>query len=180
MSESDTPTPDISSDVEGVGYKGIGQALPLGQPKSPATSQARPLTEKNKRFLQHLADGRPTLEAYKLAGYKGEAHAAYELRSALKPHLASLLEAGGWSREQLASEVRKLNELPLDPSIKNVNFKQKLDILRLMDKALPKEIPLKDKPKITPFVIGINNPQSVEIHEASDSEPPTSLDESDE
>lgn len=127
--------------------------------------QVKALTTKNKAFLQHLADGRPTLEAYKLAGYKGEAHAAYQLRSDLKAHLALLLENGGWSRETLASEVKKLNELPLDPNITNVNFKQKLDILRLMDKALPKEISKADKPKITPFVIGINNAESVTINE---------------
>lgn len=141
----------------------------------PQKAGARPLTAKNKAFLQHLANGRPTLEAYKLAGYKGDAHAAYQLRSDLRTHLANLLEMGGWSRESLASEVQKLNEIPLDPTIKNVNFKQKLDILRLMDKALPKEIALNDKPKISPFIIGINNPGSVEIHEAGSAESDAAL-----
>ena len=148
----------------------MGQEIPPEVPKSlaPASPKPRELTAKNKSFIRHLADGRPTLEAYKLAGYKGDAHAAYQLRSELKVHLGQLLEAGGWSREQLASEVRRLNELPLDPSIKNVNFKQKLDVLRLMDKALPKEMPKGEKPKISPFIIGINNPASVEIHEAAE------------
>lgn len=141
----------------------------------PSNKAVRPLTAKNKAFLQHLADGRPTLEAYKLAGYKGDAHAAYQLRSDLRVHLANLLEMGGWSRESLATEVKKLNEIPLDPSIRNVNFKQKLDILRLMDKALPKEIPLNERPKISPFIIGINNPGSVEIHEAGSSESDAAL-----
>lgn len=131
-----------------------------------APNKVKPLTSKNKAFLQHLADGRPTLEAYKLAGYNGESHAAYQLRSDLKTHLQYLLENGGFNREQLGAEIKRLNELPLDPGLKNVNFKQKLDILRLMEKALPKLQPSEVKPKITPFIIGINNPDSVVIHEA--------------
>jgi len=134
-----------------------------------APNKVKPLTAKNRAFLQHLADGRPTLEAYSLAGYNGEPHAAYQLRSDLKAHLQYLLENGGFNREQLGAEIKRLNELPLDPNIRNVNFKQKLDILRLMEKALPKLMASEGKPKITPFIIGINNPESVTIHEA---EPP--------
>ena len=126
-----------------------------------AKKPARALTPKNKAFLQHLASGRPTLEAYSLAGYKGEPHAAYQLRSDLKVQLGALLEQGGFSREQLAVEVNRLNELPLDPSVKNVNFKQKLDLLRLMEKAVPKPVSMGDKPKITPFIVAINKPQQV-------------------
>lgn len=132
--------------------------------------EQRPLTVKNKAFLQHLAAGRPTLEAYHLAGYKGNNHAAYQLRSDLKQQLALLLEQGGFNREQLAVEINKLNELPLDPSIKNVNFKQKMDILRLMDKALPKPMQQGDRPKITPFVVAINKPEQVVL-------PPETTDE---
>ncbi len=116
----------------------------------PSTTKVKALTARSKSFLNHLAAGRPTLEAYALAGYKGEAHAAYQLRSDLKVHLANLLEAGGFSRERLASEINNLTALPLDPSIKNVNFKQKLDVLRLMEKALPKPLSSESKPKITP------------------------------
>lgn len=126
-----------------------------------AKKPSRALTPKNKAFLQHLANGRPTLEAYSLAGYKGEPHAAYQLRSDLKVQLGALLEQGGFSREQLAVEVNRLNELPLDPSVKNVNFKQKLDLLRLMEKAVPKPIVAGDRPKITPFIVAINRPQQV-------------------
>lgn len=115
----------------------------------------RQLTTKNKSFLQHLANGRPTLEAYKLAGYNGEPHAAYELRYQLKAHLATLLEQGGFSRETVAIEVNKLMALPLSEEIKNVNFKQKLDLLRFMDKALPKEIS-GARPSITPFKLNMN------------------------
>jgi hypothetical protein len=117
------------------------------------TNEVVKLTLKNKAFLQHLAAGRPTLEAYALAGYKGEPHAAYQLRSELRQHLAILLEQGGFSRESLAVEVNRLNSIPLDPMIQNVNFKQKMDILRLMDKALPKLLDANTKVSITPFVV---------------------------
>lgn len=115
------------------------------------------LTARSKSFLNHLAAGRPTLEAYALAGYKGEAHAAYQLRSDLKQHLARLLEEGGFSREHLASEINKLNTMPLDPSIKNVNFKQKLDVLRLMEKALPKPTSPMAGHKITPVRLNFHS-----------------------
>jgi len=121
----------------------------------PSKKPERQLTAKNKAFLQHLAAGRPTLEAYKLAGYQGEPHAAYELRYQLKHHLATLLEQGGFSRETMAIEVNKLMALPLNPEIANVNFKQKLDLLRFMDKALPKEI-VGARPNITPFKLNMN------------------------
>lgn len=122
------------------------------------------LTRKNKVFLFHLAAGRPTLEAYNLAGYRGEPHAAYQLRSDLKTQLQTLLEQGGFTREQLGIEINRLNQIPLAEDLKNVNFKQKLDLLRLMDKALPKAID-GARPKVTPFIIGINKPESVTINE---------------
>jgi len=114
------------------------------------TKKVKALTARSKSFLNHLAAGRPTLEAYALAGYKGDAHAAYQLRSDLKQHLARLLEEGGFSREHLALEITKLNTMPLDPSIQNVNFKQKLDVLRLMEKALPKPASTTSGKPITP------------------------------
>ena len=130
----------------------------------------RELTTKNKAFLQHLAAGRPTLEAYSLAGYKGEPHAAYELRYQLKAHLAQLLEQGGFSRDTLAIEVNKLMALPLNEEVKNVNFKQKLDLLRFMDKALPKEIN-GSKPQITPFKLNMNFKGPVTVEKATEQKP---------
>lgn len=129
------------------------QNLPVRAPKA-VVEGPRPLTAKSRSFLTHLAAGRPTLEAYALAGYKGEAHAAYQLRSDLKCHLMKLLEQGGWSREQVAVETNKLMALPLDPEVKNVNFKQKLDLLKFMDKALESGNKGNgNKPSITPVRI---------------------------
>lgn len=153
---------------------------PVKQPETALGSLKKPVRGLSKRaqsFLHHLAAGRPTLEAYSLSGYKGEPHAAYQLRSDLKQHLAALLEQGGFSREALASEVNRLNELPLDPNIKNVNFKQKLDLLRLMDKALPKQLPSGERPKITPFKLTFGGEQpkltSIEGEIVGDSDVPS-------
>jgi hypothetical protein len=133
------------------------------------------LTARSQSFLNHLAAGRPTLEAYSLAGYKGNAHAAYQLRSDLKQHLARLLEDGGFSREHLALEINKLNTMPLDPSIKNVNFKQKLDVLRLMEKALPKPASTMSGKQITPVRLNFLTTEPVKIESvettAEESEP---------
>lgn len=138
----------------------------------PSKTEQRQLTAKNRAFLQHLASGRPTIEAYHLAGYKGEVHAAYQLRSDLKQQLALLLEQGGFSREQLGIEINRLNELPLDPTIKNVNFKQKLDILRLMERATTKTLIAGDRPKITPFVVSTK----VTVHDKDKGSMPPSVD----
>jgi hypothetical protein len=114
----------------------------------------------------HIASGRPTIEAYKLCGYKGQPHSAYQLRSDLKHHLATLLENGGFSREQLGIEINKLNQLPLSDQIRNVNYRQKIDLLRLMHAALPKPVAAEMKPKITPFRLGLNEVQKSNSIEA--------------
>lgn len=106
------------------------------QSNLPAVKKQPVLTKRNKSFLMHLANGRPTLEAYKLAGFKGEPHAAYELRSKLRSVLGSMLEARGIDRQDLMIQAKQLADLPLDPQISSVTIKQKVDILRLYDKIL--------------------------------------------
>lgn len=140
------------------------------QNKLAVNSKPKTLTPRAKAFLQHICAGRPTLEAYSLAGYKGEAHAAYQLRSDLKSHLAVMLEQAGYSREQLAADLIKLNNLPLDPNIKNVNFKQKVDVLRLMEKALPKQLNSSEKPAITPVRLTFHNPEQAPTLKSIDTE----------
>lgn len=104
------------------------------------TSSNNGLTVKNRLFLEHLANGSAVVEAYKQAGYKGSYHAAYELKSQLKGELVKVLEAKGFSREGLASEILKLNQLPLaDVYKQGINLNQKLSILKLLNSALPKE-----------------------------------------
>lgn len=112
------------------------------------------LTKRAKSFLAHLAAGRPTLEAYALAGYRGEPHAAYTLKVVLRHKLGDELMKQGWGRDELNVQVHALSELPLDPTVKAVSVKQKIDILKLYDKMLPK--PLADRPAITPLKLSFN------------------------
>lgn len=104
------------------------------------TTSNNGLTVKNRLFLEHLSNGLAVVEAYRQAGYKGSYHAAYELKSQLKGELVKILESKGFSREGLAAEVLKLNQIPLaDVYKQGINLNQKLAILKLLNSALPKE-----------------------------------------
>lgn len=124
------------------------------------------LSLKQRCFLEHLCAGKSTLEAYKLAGYKGKAKSAYQLRYELKGQLIELLEAEGVSRDGIMVEVKKLMDIPVAQQMVNVD--QKVKILRFLATLIPEEA--KAKPKITPFVIAINNAENVKIDDIPNSE----------
>lgn len=108
------------------------------------------LTPKNRVFLELLSQGKSTLEAYTLAGYVGEPHAAYELKSKLSKDFEGYLTAKGMSRADLMLAVKDLISLPiLNPGHKTVRDQMKL--LTLWLKMLPQES--NNKPSITAFVI---------------------------
>jgi hypothetical protein len=118
------------------------------------------LTPKQQRFLELLAEGKKTIEAYYEAGYKGEIHAAYQLRSRLKEEMLTILEGQGFSKEGLVQELKKLAELPLMQA--TINVKEKLDILKTLTKLLPQD--RKDeKPRITAIVINTGRKEEVKI-----------------
>lgn len=105
-----------------------------------ALSDGKRLTPRNRIFIELICDGVPIVEAHKKAGYSGKAGAAYELKSSLKYEIAKALEARGFSREGLATEILKLSQLPLSDVYKSgISFNQKLALLRLLNSALPKE-----------------------------------------
>lgn len=117
--------------------------------------KTKKLTAKDHRFLQLLAEGKTTLEAYYEAGFKGKAHAAYQLRSYLKEEMLAILEGQGFSKEGLVSELNKLNSLTLAQS--TINVKEKLDILKTLAKLLPQDR-TEEKPRITAIVINTSRP----------------------
>lgn len=119
------------------------------------------LTPRNRVFLELLASGVDTLDAYKQAGYRGSPHAAYELKSSLKGPLAALLEAKGFSHEGVASEILNLVKLPLHESQTKVNIQQKIQILKLMLQALPKQE--KEQKQLTNFIISQNSDGGLKI-----------------
>ena len=133
---------DLNSDVDSVVVNKESVQLSVNKP--------RELTPKNRLFLQLLSEGKSTLEAYELAGYKGERHAAYQLRSDLKEELIKTLEGQGIDRAGLMFGVKQLLELPLRET--EISVKTKIDLLKLLAKVVPQPVET-DKPKITAFVV---------------------------
>jgi len=112
------------------------------------------LTPKNRVFLELLSQGKTTLEAYRLAGYQGEDHAAYELKSKLSKDFEAYLTAKGLSRGDLMLAVKELIDLPiLNPGYKSL--KDHMKLLTMWLKMLPAEG--NSKPNITAFVINNHN-----------------------
>lgn len=123
-------------------------------------SHQKNLTDKNILFLHWLRQGKPTTEAYTMAGYQGTAHAAYELRSYLKNELASMLNGEGLgTREGVLLKLKKLQDLPLAQTMLSV--KEALEILKLEAKLQPKN-EREEKPKITPIIINIQGNATIE------------------
>jgi hypothetical protein len=115
----------------------------------------REITPKNRLFLSLLTSGKSTLEAYKEAGYKGNDHAAYQLRSDLKEELIKVLEGQGIDRAGLMLSLKQLID---QPTLEEVNgkvlLKHKLAALNLLFKMVESQTPDKtDRPKITAFIV---------------------------
>lgn len=132
---------------------------PMNEPNDKALTAQEPkraLTPKNQAFLSFLIEGKSTLDAYKLAGYKGESHTAYQLRYELKEELINRLEAQGIDKAGLMTGLKGLMELPIEANA--VTVKERLDILKVLAKMLPSSNS-NEKPAITRFVINtqINN-----------------------
>ena len=125
-----------------------------------ASKEVKQLTPKNRLFLMLLSEGKSTIEAYRAAGYKGEDHAAYELRSYLKEELLKILEGKGISREGLLMEYARMKDLPLNQD--TINVREKMDILAKMSKLLP-SADADSKPKITAFIIKPAEPKQEPI-----------------
>lgn len=123
----------------------------------PVTQRA--LTPKNRLFLQLLSEGKGTIQAYKEAGYKGDNHAAYQLRSDLKEELIKVLEGQGVDRAGLMQSLQNLIALPCtEEIIGRVSAKTKLSALNLLFKMVEASKPAAgNTPKITAFIVN-NNP----------------------
>jgi hypothetical protein len=101
------------------------------------------LTPKNALFVRLLLDGVSTVEAHKKAGYKGDPHAAYELRSKLRWYLRQEAANRGISADGIAVDLAALDSLPvLQPA---VNVKEKLAIIAAKQKLIEMEAPPPNK-----------------------------------
>lgn len=110
-----------------------------------------PISKQQEKFLHYLSRGFSTREAHKLAGYKGSYQSAYSLRAKLRQELRDMLDADGMSKTGVLLEIKKLMDMPM--SDKSISINQKIRALQLLTNTL-KDEPDKDKPAITPFVIG--------------------------
>ncbi len=123
------------------------------------TSKLAELTDKNVLFLHYINQGLSTVEAYSKAGYKGSNHAAYELRSYLKPYIVSMLQGEGYgTKEGLLLKLKKLQEMPLESN--TLKVKEAIELLKLEAKFQPKELK-EAKPTITPIVINITSSSNI-------------------
>jgi hypothetical protein len=118
------------------------------------------LTKQARCFLELLVSGKSTIEAYALAGYKGQTtQCAYNLRYQLRDQLYEMMEKMGLDRSGVLLEMKKLMDLPVAQQVVNVD--QKMQMLKFLSKLQgEKEI---ERPKITPFLINVNNAESVNI-----------------
>ena len=123
------------------------------------------LTKQARCFLELLVSGKSTIEAYALAGYKGKTtQCAYNLRYQLRDQMYEMMEKMGLDRTGVLLETKKLLEMPLDAQ--SVNVDQKIQILKFLAKLQgEKEI---EHPKITPFLINVNNAESVNISKSEE------------
>ena len=137
---------------------GVPEPKKAGRPKGK-------LGKKTQVFMELILAGKTTQEAYNLAGYKGQKNAAYVLRCKLRDLLEERLLGNGISREGAKLELQKLLALPLDKRYETmgVSVKERLQMLKFLDKITEKEEGR--KPAITPFLVNIQDPKSVTIHE---------------
>lgn len=117
------------------------------------------LSPRNKIFLERLADGLPAQDAYRLAGYTGSPHTAYELKRQLKAELREVLEARGYSMEGVAAEILNLTKLPVDMTKyqNGIPLSQKIQILKLFAQTVKEDSPKGAQQNVTAFIISRNN-----------------------
>lgn len=134
--------------------------------ESPKNKGGRPagLTKKARCFLELILAGKDTKEAYNLAGYEGSDESAWHLRSVLRDQLYAMLKTRGMSREGILMQLRKGFESPTEEELagKPLNFDQKLQLMKFLAKLTPEKDML-EKPKVTPFLLNIENAEGVTV-----------------
>lgn len=85
----------------------------MTEDKELQVSDLEKLTPQNKLFLTYILDGKSTVEAYTLAGYEGDNHAAYTMRTRLNKALEVIAEAKGVDKAGLLVKIGSLLEKPL-------------------------------------------------------------------
>ena len=118
------------------------------------------LSPRNRVFLDKISDGVNAVDAYRLAGYTGSPHTAYELKRQLKQELRAVLEAKGYSMEGVAAEILSLAKLPVDmgPHKNGIPLSQKIQILKLFAQTVKDDAPRGAQQNVTAFIINRAGP----------------------
>ena len=132
------------------------------------------LNPKQRLFLSLIMEGNKTVEAYNKAGYKGDEHAAYTLKTRLNKALHALAEARGMTRADLMVQVQHIMELPLirvdsqgkAQAAEGITVDQWIKLAHLKEKIVPDS---KVRPNITAVQINFgedNKSATIEIPQA--------------
>lgn len=116
------------------------------------------LSDRNRAFIYHLvhgqsASGNPltVYEAYQKAGYEGDKHAAYELKSRLEREIMQAEITRGASKADIFREIAGLMQLPavdkMGAALTGISATNKIKVLALAVKA--HEVIDVPQPKIT-------------------------------
>jgi hypothetical protein len=132
------------------------------------------LTEGNWKFLHYLSQGLKPPEAYKLAGYSGNASQPYKMAMKLRKALETIHEADSVNRARILGETSKLLDMPLEEGKTSLKYNEKMRLLKFASSLVPDM----ESPKKQLSVLIINryqdqkgpSPISVPQHDAIDVE----------
>lgn len=146
---------------------GQNEPLPPVPAQSVDSGKAQPtvpileaLNPKQRLFLSLVLEGKKTPEAYRQAGYEGDDHAAYTLKTRLNKALAALAEARGMTRADLMVQIQNMMEMPLirvtsfgqAVPVDGITVDQWIKMAHLKEKILPDR---KERPNITAIQINL-------------------------
>lgn len=137
-----------------------------------ATGDSRSILEalnpKQRLFLSLIMEGNKTVDAYVKAGYKGDEHAAYTLKTRLNKALQALAEARGMTRADLMVQVQHIMELPLirvdsqghSQPADGITIDQWIKLAIFKEKLVPDA---KARPNITAVQINFGDDKKAEV-----------------
>lgn len=125
------------------------------------------LTPQKRLFLSLLLEGKKAPEAHKLAGYDGNAHAAYVLKGRLDKELTELAAAKNMAKADLMIKLGNALELPIvdkqGQPLAGLSMNQFIRLAAVAQKVIGNEA--MDKPKVTMVQINRFNKANEKIEE---------------
>jgi len=119
------------------------------------------LTDQNWSFLRYIEEGYKVKDAYKMAGYQGEApNTPYDFYYRLKKKLQAIVEADSMDSLRLRVRLDKILNMPL--AYEKVSVKDHLKAIELAHKITGQE--KTEKPQISAFIVNrYNEPLKADV-----------------